>query len=73
MPETKIRIMEHCQAKGCERPARCAIDTRRPTREKLMTTIYYDNRSAPKKAVRYCKQHGSETATGLMALVDGDD
>lgn len=62
-----------CQANGCNRPARCALHTRRPTRDKLTTTIYYDDRTAPKAAVRYCKEHGRETAHGLMQIVDNDE
>jgi hypothetical protein len=47
--------MSACAVGGCKKEARCAIRTRRATRPNLMTTIYYDDRVAPKTALRYCR------------------
>lgn len=63
-----------CEATDCEKDARCAIRTARPTRANLYSTVWYDDRSAPKTAVRYCHGHGVETMTQLaQALIDQDD
>lgn len=62
-----------CQAEGCDMDARCAIKTARPTRGDLQSTLYCDDRSAPKTATRYCKKHGTEVITGMMLFVDGDN
>lgn len=59
-----------CKSKGCEKPARCAIRTQRPTRGNLNTTIYYDERTAPKTAIPYCKECGVAVITGLNVLID---
>jgi hypothetical protein len=62
----------HCQATGCEREARMAIDTvRNPV---LKSTVYFDDREAPKKAVRYCKACGVPLVHDLaQTLVQNDE
>jgi hypothetical protein len=51
-----------------------AIRTQRPTRENLYSAVYYDDRSAPKTATRYCKTHGLALMADMIAtMVDGDD
>lgn len=63
-----------CETKGCEREARMAIDTSRPSRDVLKSVLYFDNRSAPRKAARYCKTCGAALAQDLVnALTDADD
>lgn len=63
-----------CTDKDCERPARCAIRTTRPTRGDIRVTLYADDRTAPKTSPRYCHEHGVALVTGLArTLVDGDD
>jgi hypothetical protein len=47
--------MTACSTKGCGKPARCAIKTARPKREKMYSVIHYDERTAPKSALPYCK------------------
>lgn len=59
----------NCQAKGCDREARCAIRT---LDDPFRTTVYMDDRQAPKSAASYCKEHGTEVIMGLMALVHND-
>jgi len=63
-----------CEERGCDKPARLAIRTTRPTRANLKSTIYYDERVAPKTASRYCNEHGTHLAAELVrTLADGDD
>ncbi len=63
-----------CSDKECERPARCAIRTTRPSRADIRVTLYADDRTAPKTALRYCHEHGVSTITALTrTVVDGDD
>lgn len=63
-----------CTATGCDRPARLAVRTTRPSRDDLRTTIYYDDRTAPRTAQRYCRQHGGETLAALViTLTDADE
>ncbi len=57
--------MATCTDKNCERPARIAIVTERP-KGVLRSTIYFDDRQAPKKAIPYCKTCGVELAAGLV-------
>lgn len=63
-----------CSRKGCLRDARMGVRTSRPSAEKLTSTVFYDNRTAPKTALLYCKAHGLDVVRDLVgALVDGDD
>lgn len=51
-----------------------ALRTERSPRDVLKTTVYYDNRSAPKTATRYCKAHGAEIMAGMISFAtDGDN
>ena len=61
-----------CQA--CkEAPASMAVRTTRAPRASLQTTIFFDDRVAPKMAVRYCKPCGARLVAGLIdAFVFGD-
>jgi hypothetical protein len=66
-------VAETCSTKGCDREARCAVRTTRPTRADVRVTLYTDNRVAPKTACRHCQEHGLELLVGLAkVLVDGD-
>lgn len=63
-----------CGTSGCKRPARMAISTSRPSRENVWSRVWYDDRTAPASASRYCRTHGIEVLTQLaQALVDEDD
>lgn len=63
-----------CSDKGCEREARVALRTTRPTRPDLRTLIYWDDRVAPKTAARYCREHGIATIKALSeTLIDQDE
>lgn len=61
--------MNHCATRDCPRPSRLAIQTWTSGK----STIWYDDRDAPKAAARYCRTHGAELASGLvLTLVDED-
>lgn len=63
-----------CSHSGCERQARMAVRTTRPSREDLRVTIYCDDRSAPKTAQRYCKRCGQATVRDVLnVVVDSDE
>lgn len=60
-----------CQHSGCDKPARVAIKTTRPTRENLNTKVWWDERVAPKSAQFFCKQDGVAALTSLAnTLID---
>lgn len=62
---------EKCQRSNCDQPARAALRTQRPKRDMLYSTLYYDERTAPKKAKRLCKEHAVATITELsLTLID---
>lgn len=62
-----------CSDAGCGKEARMALRTTRPTRDDLRTVIFYDDRTAPSTALRYCADHGLKVVEQLMSvLVDGD-
>lgn len=67
--------MATCDDRQCERPARMAIKTARPTRAKMTSTIHWDDRTAPEKGyMRYCKEHGKALLASLAdVLIDIDD
>lgn len=55
---------------ACGKPARCAIRTTRSRdRTRMQTTIHYDERTAPKNAVPYCKEHGVQTMKELAEVL----
>lgn len=59
-----------CRSDGCERPARCAIRTvRSADRVTMKTIVHYDERSAPKTAVPYCKKCATEILVGLVEVL----
>lgn len=62
-----------CFDPRCEREARMAVRTTRPSREDLRVTSYADDRSAPKAATRYCKEHGMATVRELLTVVVDSD
>lgn len=64
--------MSACATKDCPNEARCAISTTRPTRGDLRTTLYYDDRVAPKKAPRYCKACATALMPSLCEIIDND-
>jgi hypothetical protein len=67
-------VIEQCTERGCTKQARVAIATARTKRDDLKSTIHYDNRTAPKKAARYCREHGASLAAELIRMVaDGDE
>lgn len=60
-----------CTYSRCDKPARVGIRTTRPTRPDLRTTVYWDERVAPKTASLYCKEHGSIVLIELAStLID---
>ncbi len=62
-----------CTAPDCPNPPRMALRTTRPTREKLTTTIHYDNRTAPATASPYCRWHGAECLAQLVTTLTESD
>lgn len=64
---SEVHLFEKCSDVQCSRPGRMALRTTRPSREDLRTTIFYDDRVAPKSAQTYCREHGTEL---LVSLVD---
>jgi hypothetical protein len=66
--------VSECSAKGCEREARMTVHTTRPSRAVMKSVVHYDDRTAPKSHVRYCKEHGKEIVAGLVdVLADVDE
>lgn len=56
----------------CPKPARAALKTTRGTR--FTTVVYWDDREAPKVAVKYCKEHAVATLIDLSStLIELDD
>lgn len=62
-----------CSDSGCTRPARMAFRTTRPSRNDLRTTVFYDDRSAPSTAQRYCRKHGLALITDVIRTVVAED
>lgn len=62
-----------CAASDCDREARCAILTKRPNRESVVSSIYFDDRTAPRSALPYCKAHGTEIINGSISLLVDND
>jgi hypothetical protein len=51
-----------------------ALRTTRPSRDDLRTVVFYDDRTAPRTALRYCAEHGLKTIKALLnVLVDAND
>lgn len=66
--------MTRCAVAGCPNQARIAIRTTWPTRADVRSTVYYDDRLAPKTATRYCRACGAELAASLVnTLADIDE
>lgn len=62
-----------CSTSGCDQAARMAIRTTLAPRAKMTTTVWWDDRTAPKIAPRYCRNHGGLLLAGLVpVLVDAD-
>lgn len=63
-----------CSDKDCPHPARCAVQTKRGSgakRGEMSSVIHYDERTAPKAALPYCKTHGVEIINSLAkTLID---
>jgi hypothetical protein len=55
-----------CRTEGCTAPPTMALRTTRPQRGDLRTTIYFDERTAPKTATRYCTPCGAALAADLI-------
>ena len=54
----------------CGEPARVTIKTRRNSRTREMTTqVWWDERTGPKDATRYCKLHGERTLSQLAGVL----
>lgn len=62
-----------CQARDCTRPARMAVRTARPTRGNLNSTVYYDDRTAPRTAPRYCRACGLAVVSALVSDLVAED
>ena len=62
-----------CVADECGSGARMAVRTLRQTRADLHTTVYYDDRSAPKAAMPYCKAHGIQLVIELAETLVSND
>lgn len=66
-------MSQKCQSRGCLNQARVAIATKRPNRERMYSTIDYDDRTAPKTFSRYCKKCAIDIMTGIIRSVVDDD
>ena len=68
---------DQCSFETCDRPARIALKTNTrysPGRGLILsTTIFYDDRQAPKTAQRYCKTHGASMAAELINVTAHED
>lgn len=65
---------ETCSQGACTRQARLAVTTSRPSRGTIWTKVWWDNRTAPPTADRFCKKHGIELLKSLTeTLCDMDD
>lgn len=62
-----------CSLSGCEAEARMAISTKRPRRAKIVTTVWWDDRTAPKAAQRYCRHHGGGLLADLARMLTHPD
>lgn len=62
-----------CMTKGCENEARMAIYTTRPTRQNMYSTVWWDDRTAPKKAARYCRSCGQHLLSQLTEVLTHED
>jgi hypothetical protein len=61
--------MMTCNYQGCDKEARVALRTTRPTRSDLKTTVYWDNRTAPATAEELCAKHAVEVLGELAAVL----
>jgi hypothetical protein len=62
-----------CVDRGCSQPARMAISTHRPTRDKIYSRVFWDDRTAPASALRYCRAHGVQTLVDLADVLTEAD
>lgn len=46
-----------------------AFRVTRPTRADLRLTVWFDDRTAPKKATRECKEHGMRSVADILRTV----
>jgi hypothetical protein len=65
--------MNRCSYPDCENQARLAIRTTRPHRRELKSVVWYDDRTAPKTASRYCRKHAIHLATELIFSMSHED
>jgi hypothetical protein len=67
--------MTACKHRGCDKEARMALRTTRQAKSReLVTAIHFDDRSAPKAAEPYCKEHGLSLVIDLVkTFVEGND
>lgn len=65
--------MNKCTHDPCNKPGRLALRTTRPTREDLRTMIYFDDRTAPKTAQPYCREHGAALVADLIQTLVAED
>jgi hypothetical protein len=69
-PDPEEKECDYCPKPA--RPARVAIVTVR-TERAIITKVYWDDRTAPAKASRYCKIHGVSTLLALgETLIDNE-
>jgi hypothetical protein len=58
---------------GCSQPSRMAISTHRPNRTKIYSRVFYDDRTAPASALRYCRLHGVQILGELADVLTEED
>lgn len=57
---------------ACPKDARAAVKVTDGTR--TTATLYFDDREAPKVAVKYCKEHAVATVVGFATtFIESDD
>lgn len=59
--------------KPCQRPARMAVRTTRPSRDDVRIAVFADDRVAPMSAMRYCKACGLAVLAELATIVVDSD
>ena len=64
---------QQCNSHDCGQPARMAIRTTRPSRDRITTQVYWDNRTAPRTAEQLCRAHGGATLLALVTTLVHED
>jgi hypothetical protein len=61
-----------CRVDSCQIPATVALLIRRSRRQNLVTIIYWEIQTIPKRATLYCNVHGPGAITDMFGTRSGD-